>query len=66
LTHPVVAGQGLLIFLCKAAGAIALLSALGLGRTGFHPGSSGFPVHGLLLHCGEQARTALAQLVSPR
>jgi hypothetical protein len=30
LTHPVLAGQGVLIFLCKAAGVIALLSALGL------------------------------------
>ncbi|MEC5180851.1 chemotaxis protein [Arthrobacter sp. CG_A4] len=29
LTHPVLAGQGILIFLCKAAGVIALLSALG-------------------------------------
>ncbi|MFM9274386.1 chemotaxis protein [Pseudarthrobacter sp. NKDBFgelt] len=30
LTHPVLASQGILIFLCKAAGVIALLSALGL------------------------------------
>lgn len=30
LTHPVVAGQGVLIFLCKAAGFIALLVSLGL------------------------------------
>lgn len=30
LMHPVLAGQGFLIFLCKAAGVIALLSALGL------------------------------------
>ena len=29
LTHPVLAGQGILILLCKAAGVIALLSALG-------------------------------------
>ena len=29
LTHPVAAGQGLLIFLCKAAGVIALVSAIG-------------------------------------
>lgn len=29
LTHPVQAGQETLIFLCKAAGVIALLSALG-------------------------------------
>ncbi|MFJ6272104.1 chemotaxis protein [Pseudarthrobacter oxydans] len=28
LTHPVQAGQGILIFLCKAAGVVALLSAL--------------------------------------
>jgi hypothetical protein len=30
LTHPIQAGQGILIFLCKAAGVISLLSALGL------------------------------------
>ncbi|UKA56750.1 chemotaxis protein (plasmid) [Arthrobacter sp. FW305-BF8] len=30
LTHPVLASQGILIFLCKAAGVIALMSALGL------------------------------------
>ena len=29
LTHPVLAGQGILIFLAKAAGVIALLAALG-------------------------------------
>lgn len=29
LTHPVLAGQGVLVFLCKAAGVIALLSAIG-------------------------------------
>ena len=29
LTHPVLAGQGILIFLSKAAGVIALLTALG-------------------------------------
>lgn len=29
LTHPIIAGQGVLIFLCKAAGFIALLTALG-------------------------------------
>ncbi|MCT9627232.1 chemotaxis protein [Pseudarthrobacter equi] len=29
LTHPVAAGRGLLIFLCKSAGVIALLSAIG-------------------------------------
>lgn len=29
LTHPVAAGQGVLIFLCKAAGVIALLLAVG-------------------------------------
>jgi hypothetical protein len=30
LTHPVMAGQGVLIFLCKAAGIIAVLSGVGL------------------------------------
>ncbi len=30
LIHPVVAGQGVLIFLCKAAGIIALLASLGV------------------------------------
>lgn len=29
LTHPVLAGQGILIFLCKAVGVLALLSAMG-------------------------------------
>ncbi|MCW2133362.1 hypothetical protein B0G38_002539 [Arthrobacter sp. VKM Ac-2550] len=29
LTHPITAGRGLLIFLCKAAGVIALISAVG-------------------------------------
>ena len=29
LTHPVLAGQGVLIFLCRAAGVTALLSAPG-------------------------------------
>lgn len=29
LTHPIRAGQGILVFLCKAAGVIALLSAVG-------------------------------------
>jgi hypothetical protein len=29
LTHPVAAGQGALVFLCKAAGIIALIAALG-------------------------------------
>jgi hypothetical protein len=29
LTHPIAAGQGVLIFLCKAAGVIALISAVG-------------------------------------
>jgi len=28
LTHPVAAGQGILIFLCKAAGVIALVTAV--------------------------------------
>ncbi|MDR6639567.1 chemotaxis protein [Paenarthrobacter nitroguajacolicus] len=28
LTHPVAAGQGILIFLCKAAGVIALITAI--------------------------------------
>lgn len=28
LTHPVAAGQGILIFLCKAAGVIALITAV--------------------------------------
>ncbi|MDP9936841.1 CHASE2 domain-containing sensor protein [Paenarthrobacter nicotinovorans] len=28
LTHPVAAGQGILIFLCKAAGIIALVTAV--------------------------------------
>ncbi|KQR64059.1 chemotaxis protein [Arthrobacter sp. Leaf337] len=28
LTHPIQAGQGVLIFLCKAAGVIALLAAV--------------------------------------
>ncbi|MGY4542514.1 CHASE2 domain-containing sensor protein [Arthrobacter sp. UYNi723] len=43
LTHPVVTGQGLLIFFCKAAGVIALLSALGfwIGQ-GFAPAIPGF------------------------
>jgi hypothetical protein len=44
LTHPIQAGQGILIFLCKAAGVIVLLSALcfwiGQGFTPV-PGSSG-------------------------
>lgn len=30
LTHPVQAGQGVLIFLCKAFGVIMLLSAVGI------------------------------------
>jgi len=30
LIHPVVAGQGVLIFFCKAAGILALLVSLGL------------------------------------
>jgi hypothetical protein len=29
-THPVMAGQGMLIFLCQAAGIIAVLSGVGL------------------------------------
>jgi hypothetical protein len=29
LTHPVLAGQGMLILLCKGAGVVALLSAFG-------------------------------------
>lgn len=29
LTHPVLPGQGILIFLCKGAGVIALLSSFG-------------------------------------
>ncbi|MFJ6303095.1 chemotaxis protein [Pseudarthrobacter oxydans] len=43
LTHPVLASQGILIFLCKAAGVIALLSALGLWITqGFAQAIPGF------------------------
>jgi uncharacterized membrane protein len=30
LTHPIVAGQGILIFLCKAIGVIAVLSGIGM------------------------------------
>lgn len=29
VTHPVAAGQGILIFLCQAAGVIALITAIG-------------------------------------
>lgn len=43
LTHPVAAGQGILIFLCKAGGVIALISAVGfwIGQ-GFFQAIPGF------------------------
>lgn len=45
LTHPVLAGQGALIFLCRAAGVVALMSALGfwIGQ-GFAQAIPGFLV----------------------
>ncbi len=48
LMHPVVAGQGILIFLCKAGGVIALLAALGfwIGQ-GFAQAIPGFLFMGM-------------------
>ena len=64
LTHPVAAGQGILIFLCKAAGRDRPdHRRCVLARSEPAPGSATGPVHGRFLLRREPAGTPLAALV---